>query len=191
MHFHSAVRIVHVLMCNILGHILGWKSVYFWLRKNYFGPIRTSQNIVISSQNNFPKYRTKGHEQVFNFFSIFQYWEEIDTAKMINTKKVTTEILIWCCTGIQWKPLAIICLCLVRKNFRNCQCISHFIKSLVSERFNLEAIVNLCIILIISNWYKIIGESESILRPYYFWGSCDVFYPQAQWWSCKSKHFAD
>ena len=38
-------------------------------------------------------------------------------------------------------------------------------------------------------WYlrfNIIGENA-----YYVWGSCDVFFPQAQWWSCKSKHFCN
>ena len=54
---------VHVLWYNILGSSLGWYYEAFssQLKKtNKF----SSHNIIISSKNNVPKYRIKGHEQV-------------------------------------------------------------------------------------------------------------------------------
>ena len=63
---------------NCFGIILGYfgmksKLTYKLLPKQVFFPQLkfihnkfSSQNIVISSQNNVPKYRVKGHEHVFN-----------------------------------------------------------------------------------------------------------------------------
>ena len=69
---NSFFRLVHVLLYDILGRYFGMKliKIFKW-EKNCFGPIRSSfswfssQNIVILSQNNVPKYGNKGHEQVF------------------------------------------------------------------------------------------------------------------------------
>ena len=47
-------------------------------KKTYFGPIRSlllnfhQQIMVILSQNNVQKYRTKGHEQVFEVNCLFK-----------------------------------------------------------------------------------------------------------------------
>ena len=62
----------------ILGwyyNILGWKlskQTSYWSKTGFFFSVKnhnkfSSQNIVISSQNNVPKYHTKEHEQAFYY----------------------------------------------------------------------------------------------------------------------------
>ena len=73
---------------NILGWklseklLVGPKQVFFSVgNHNKF----SSQNIIISSQNNVPKYHTKGHEQIY----IWQVWLTRGTSKMtwIDSRK--------------------------------------------------------------------------------------------------------
>ena len=72
-------KLVHILLYNIFvryfGMIICWwklsKQTSYWSRTDFFSQLKTktifsSQIIMILSQNNIRKYRTKGHEQVWN-----------------------------------------------------------------------------------------------------------------------------
>ena len=115
----------------ILGwyyNIFGWKlskQTSYWSKTGFFFSVKnhnnfSSQNIVISSQNNVPKFRIKGHEQVFNIsLFIFSSMEKIysNWLTILDETNLSTPNMLVMRSRISWYRLPWIsktrqfCLC--------------------------------------------------------------------------------